>query len=31
MALEDATNPMQGVSGPSTFSKRTDLAYQSES
>jgi hypothetical protein len=31
MALEDATNPMQGVSGPSTFSKRTDLEYQSES
>lgn len=30
MALEDATNPMQGVSGPSTFSKRTDLEYQSE-
>jgi hypothetical protein len=31
MALEDATNPMQGVSGPSTFSKRTDLEYQSQS
>lgn len=28
MALEDATNPMQGVSGPSTFSKRTDLEYK---
>lgn len=28
MALEDATNPMQGVSGPSAFSKRVDLAYQ---
>ena len=31
MALEDATNPMQGVSGPSTFSKRTDLPYESQS
>ena len=31
MALEDAKNPMQGVSGPSTFSKRTDLSYQSQS
>jgi hypothetical protein len=31
MALEDATNPMQGVSGPGKFAKRTDLAYQSES
>ena len=29
MALEDATNPMQGVSGPSTYSKRTDLKFQS--
>ena len=29
MALSDSTNPMQGVSGPSTFSKRTDLEYQS--
>lgn len=29
MALTDSTNPMQGVSGPSTFSKRTDLEYQS--
>lgn len=28
MALTDSTNPMQGVSGPSTFSKRTDLEYQ---
>ena len=28
MALEDATNPMQGVSGPGPFSKRTDLQYQ---
>jgi hypothetical protein len=31
MALEDATNPMQGVSGPGPYAKRTDLAYQSES
>jgi hypothetical protein len=31
MALEDATNPMQGVSGPGKFAKRTDLAYESES
>jgi hypothetical protein len=29
MALEDATNPMQGVSGPGKFAKRTDLEYQS--
>ena len=29
MALEDAVNPMQGVSGPGSFSKRTDLQYQS--
>ena len=29
MALEDMTNPMQGVSGPGSFSKRTDLQYQS--
>ena len=29
MALEDATNPMQGVSGPGPFAKRTDLQYQS--
>jgi len=31
MALEDATNPMQGVSGPGKFAKRTDLEYQSQS
>ena len=31
MALEDATNPMQGVSGPGPYAKRTDLEYQSES
>lgn len=30
MALDEATNPMQGVSGPGTFSKRTDLEYQSD-
>lgn len=30
MALDEATNPMQGVSGPGSFSKRTDLSYQSE-
>jgi hypothetical protein len=29
MALEDATNPMQGVSGPGPYAKRTDLQYQS--
>ena len=29
MALQDSTNPMQGVSGPRSFSKRTDLEYQS--
>ena len=29
MALEDAKNPMQGVSGPGKFAKRTDLEYQS--
>ena len=29
MALEDAVNPMQGVSGPGKFAKRTDLEYQS--
>ena len=29
MALEDAKNPMRGVSGPGKFAKRTDLAYQS--
>lgn len=31
MALEDATNPMQGVSGPGKYAKRTDLQYQSQS
>ena len=31
MALEDARNPMQGVSGPGPYSKRTDLSYQSQS
>jgi hypothetical protein len=31
MAIEDAKNPMQGVSGPGPYAKRTDLAYQSES
>jgi hypothetical protein len=31
MALEDSTNPMQGVSGPSAYSKRTDLSYKSQS
>lgn len=31
MALEDAKNPMQGVSGPGPYAKRTDLEYQSES
>ena len=30
MALEDATNPMQGVSGPGKFAKRTDLQTQSD-
>ena len=30
MAIEDAKNPMQGVSGPSTYSKRTDLSYKSQ-
>lgn len=29
MALEDAKNPMQGVSGPGKYAKRTDLQYQS--
>ena len=29
MALEDATNPMRGVSGPGKFAKRTDLEVQS--
>lgn len=28
MALEDATNPMQGVSGPGPFAKRVDLEYK---
>ena len=28
MALEDSVNPMQGISGPGSFSKRTDLEYQ---
>ena len=28
MALADSTNPMQGVSGPGKFAKRTDLEYQ---
>jgi len=28
MALEDARNPMKGVSGPGTFAKRTDLQYK---
>lgn len=28
MALEDATNPMRGVSGPGSYAKRTDLAYK---
>ena len=27
MALEDATNPMQGVSGPGRYARRTDLQY----
>jgi hypothetical protein len=31
MALEDAKNPMQGVSGPGPYAKRTDLQYQSNS
>lgn len=30
MALADSTNPMQGVSGPGKFAKRTDLQYQSD-
>jgi hypothetical protein len=29
MALDEATNPVKGVSGPGKFSKRTDLDYQS--
>lgn len=28
MALEDSTNPMQGVSGPGKFAKRTDLQFK---
>ena len=28
MALADSTNPMQGVSGPGKFAKRTDLEFQ---
>lgn len=28
MALTDKTNPMQGVSGPGKFAKRTDLEFQ---
>jgi hypothetical protein len=28
MAIEDRTNPMQGVSGPGSYAKRTDLQYQ---
>jgi len=28
MALEDSTNPMQGVSGPGKYAKRTDLEYK---
>jgi hypothetical protein len=31
MAITDSTNPMQGVSGPGPYAKRTDLEYQSES
>jgi len=31
MALEDAKNPMQGVTGPGPYAKRTDLQYQSNS
>jgi len=31
MAIEDAKNPMQGVSGPGPYAKRTDLEYQSQS
>jgi hypothetical protein len=31
MALEDSTNPMQGVSGPGPYAKRTDLSYKSQS
>jgi hypothetical protein len=28
MAIEDARNPMQGVSGPGPYAKRTDLEYK---
>jgi len=28
MALEDSTNPMQGVSGPGKYARRTDLEYK---
>jgi hypothetical protein len=28
MAIEDAKNPMQGVSGPGPYAKRTDLQYK---
>lgn len=28
MALEDATNPVRGVSGPGKFAKRVDLQYK---
>ena len=31
MAIEDAKNPMQGVSGPGQYAKRTDLEYKSQS
>lgn len=31
MALDEATNPIKGVSGPGKFAKRTDLEYQSQS
>jgi hypothetical protein len=31
MALEDARNPMRGVSGPGPYAKRTDLSYKSQS
>ena len=29
MALDEATNPVQGVSGPGKYAKRTDLQVQS--
>ena len=29
MALDEATNPLQGVSGPGKFAKRTDLEVES--